>query len=177
MKKIFFSSILIAGLGITGCQKNLDIPNPNTPTIQNFWQNGNDAVAGVNAVYSTLHRGAISRYMPMFLIGRGDEAHSTSPFFELQNALDKFILTDYNWFFTADVYRDNYVGIFRANQVIDNVPNINMDAALKARIVGEAKFMRGLFYFHLATLYGNVPLLLQTSKPTDLPPTSTQAEV
>lgn len=177
MKKIIFYTILAAGLGMTGCQKNLDIPNPNTPTIQNFWQNSNDAIAGVNAVYSTLHRGAISRYMPMFLIGRGDEAHSTSPFFELGNALDKFIITDYNWFFTADVYRDNYIGIFRANQVIDNVPNINMDATLKNRIVGEAKFMRALFYFHLATLYGNVPLMLQTSKPTDVPPTSTQAEV
>jgi hypothetical protein len=52
-----------------------------------------------------------------------------------------------------------------------------MEAGLKNRIVGEAKFMRALFYFHLTTLYGNVPILLHTSKPTDLPPTSTQAEV
>ena len=177
MKKILLFIVIATGVGITGCQKNLDIPNPNAPTIENFWKNGNDAVAGVNAVYSTLHRGAISRYMPMFLIGRGDEGHSTSPFFELGNALDKFILTNYNWFFTADVYRDNYIGIFRANQVLDNVPGIDMDNALKQRVIGEAKYMRGLFYFHLATLYGNVPLMLATSKPTDLPATATQAEV
>lgn len=177
MKKILLFIVIASGVGITGCQKNLDIPNPNAPTIENFWKNGNDAVAGVNAVYSTLHRGAISRYMPMFLIGRGDEGHSTSPFFELGNALDKFIITNYNWFFTADVYRDNYIGIFRANQVLDNVPGIDMDNALKQRVIGEAKYMRGLFYFHLATLYGNVPLMLQTSKPTDLPATATQAEV
>lgn len=177
MKRIIIGFVLAASLGFSGCQKKLDIPNPNAPTIENFWQNSNDAVLGVNAVYSVLHRGAITRYMPMFLIGRSDEGYSTSPFFELANALDKFVLTDYNWFFTADVYQDNYQGIFRANQVIANVPNIEMDAALKQRVIGEAKFLRGLFYFHLATLYGNVPMLLEPSKAGDLPPQATQAQV
>lgn len=177
MKKIILVSIIAAGLGVSGCQKKLDIPNPNAPTIENFWQNANDAVLGVNATYSVLHRGAITRYMPMFLIGRGDEGFSTSPFFDLQNALDRFVLTDYNYFFTADVYQDNYQGIFRANQVLANVPNITMDEALKQRVLGEAKFLRGLYYFHLAILYGNVPMLLQPSRAGDLPQQATQAQV
>ena len=177
MKKLIFCLVIIEGLGFSGCQKKLDIPNPNAPTIENFWQNSNDAVLGVNAVYSVLHRGAISRYMPMFLIGRSDEGHSTSPFFELGNALDKFIITNYNWFFTADVYQDNYQGIFRANQVLANVPNINMDETLKQRVIGEAKFLRGLYYFHLAILYGNVPMMLEPSKAGALPNTATQTQV
>lgn len=176
MKKLIFSLVL-AGAFFTGCQKNLDIPNPNAATIENFWQNSNDAVLGVNAVYSVLHRGAISRYMPMYLLARGDEGHSTSPFFELQNSLDKFFITDYNWFFTADVYQDNYQGINRANQVITFVPNINMDDALKQRVIGEAKFLRGLYYFHLAILYGNVPMMLEPSKAGALPTQATQAQV
>lgn len=177
MKKRIVCIAVLAGLFFSGCQKKLDIPNPNAATIENFWQNSNDAVLGVNAVYSVLHRGAISRYMPMFLIGRGDEGHSTSPFFELGNALDKFVITNYNWFFTADVYQDNYQGINRANQVIANVPNINMDDALKQRVIGEAKFLRALYYFHLGILYGNVPMMLEPSKPGALPNTATQAEV
>jgi hypothetical protein len=177
MKKIIFVITIMAGLGFSGCQKKLDIPNPNAPTIENFWLNGNDALLGVNATYSVLHRGAISRYLPMFLLGRADEGYSTSPFFELANALDKFILTDYNWFFTADVYQDHYQGIYRANQVLANVPGINMDESLKQRLLGEAKFLRGLFYFQLAILYGNVPSMLQPSKAGDLPPQASQAEV
>jgi hypothetical protein len=176
MKKILVS-IIMAGLVLSGCQKKLDIPNPNAPTIENFWLNANDAVLGVNAVYSVLHRGAISRYMPMFLLARPDEGHSTSPFFDLQNGLDKFVLTNYNYFFTADVYQDNYQGIFRANQVLVNVPNINMDEALKQRVLGEAKFLRGLYYFHLAILYGNVPMLLEPSTAGALPQQATQAQV
>jgi hypothetical protein len=176
MKKILLSLIL-AALVFSGCQKKLDIPNPNAATIENFWQNSNDAVLGVNAVYSVLHRGAITRYMPMFLLGRSDEGFSTSPFFELQIALDKFVITNYNFFASADVYQDNYQGINRANQVLANVPNINMEDALKQRVLGEAKFLRGLFYFHLAVLYGNVPLLLQPSQAGDLPTQATQAQV
>jgi len=53
----------------------------------------------------------------------------------------------------------------RANQVIDNVPGINMDATLRARLVGEAKFVRALLYFNLENLFGNIPLQLTTSTP------------
>lgn len=177
MKKQIICLAVLAGLIFPGCQKNLDIPNPNAATIENFWQNSNDAVLGVNAVYSVLHRGAITRYMPMFFMARSDEGHSTSPFFPLQTALDKFLITDYNWFFTADVYQDNYQGINRANQVIAKVPNITMDDALKQRVLAEAKFLRGLYYFHLAILYGNVPMVLEPSRAGLLPNTATQTQV
>lgn len=177
MKKQIICLAVLAGLIFSGCEKKLDIPNPNAATIENFWLNSNDAVLGVNAVYSVLHRGAITRYMPMFFMARSDEGHSTSPFFALQTALDKFLITDYNWFFTADVYQDNYQGINRANQVIANVPKITMDDALKQRVIAEAKFLRGLYYFHLAILYGNVPMVLEPSRAGLLPSQATQTQV
>lgn len=52
-----------------------------------------------------------------------------------------------------------YVGIFRANIVLDNVPDIDMDATLKARILAEAKFIRALNYFNLVVAFGGVPLI------------------
>lgn len=160
-----------------GCNKKLDIENPNQPTMEVFWETANDAQQGVNSIYSTLHRGAVSRWMPMLYTIRADEGMSASPWSDLANALDKFIQSDNNFGPVVDVWIDNYVGIFRANQVLDNVPNIQMDEALKGRLLGEAKFLRAHHYFHLASLWGNVPLQLTTSKPTDLPPTSTQSEV
>ena len=63
MKKILF--IALIGL-ITACEDKLEIVNPNQPTIEVFWKTQEDAIAGVNAVYSTLHRGAISRWMPFY---------------------------------------------------------------------------------------------------------------
>lgn len=60
-------------------------------------------------------------------------------------------------------WSSQYVGILRANLVLDNVPNIEMDANLKAQYVAEAKFLRAYYYFNLVKTYGDVPLVL-TSK-------------
>jgi starch-binding outer membrane protein, SusD/RagB family len=176
MKKILILSILLVGF-ITSCNEDLDIVNPNEATVESFWKNDEDAVAGVNAVYSTLHRGAISRWMPFYYIVRSDEGRSTSPATDIVNNMDQFIVTDYNFWGAYDIWKDIYVGVFRANQVLDNVPAIDMDATLKARVLGEAKFLRGLFYYNLVSLWGNVPLMLHASKPNDKPETSPASEV
>ncbi|HYG17297.1 MAG TPA: RagB/SusD family nutrient uptake outer membrane protein [Ohtaekwangia sp.] len=176
MKKILFITILTVFLS-TSCDNNLDIVNPNQATVESFWKNEADAVAGVNAVYSTLHRGAISRWMPFYYIIRSDEGKSTSPATDIVNNMDHFLVTDYNFWGAYDIWKDIYVGVFRANQVLDNVPNIEMDESLKARVLGEAKFLRGLFYYNLASLWGNVPLMLEASAPEDKPETSSVEDV
>lgn len=176
MKKILILSVL-ASFIITSCENDLDITNPNEATVQSFWKNGDDAVAGVNAVYSTLHRGAISRWMPFYYIVRSDEGRSTSPATEIVNNMDQFIVTDYNFWGAYDVWKDLYVGVFRANQVLDNVPQIEMDETLKQRVIGEAKFLRALFYYNLVSLWGKVPLMLHASTPEDKPASASIAEV
>ncbi|WP_276365557.1 RagB/SusD family nutrient uptake outer membrane protein [Chryseolinea sp. H1M3-3] len=176
MKKAILLSILIIG-GFTSCDDDLNIENPNQATVEAFWKNQNDAVAGVNAIYSTLHRGAISRWMPFYYIIRSDEGKSTSPATDIVNNMDQFLITDYNYGNAYGIWNDIYVGIFRANQVLDNVPAIEMDEQLKTRILGEAKFLRGLFYYNLVSLWGNVPLMLTTSKPSDRPETSSAEAV
>jgi starch-binding outer membrane protein, SusD/RagB family len=176
MKKII--SLLFTLLFVsTACDDNLDIVNPNQPTVEIYWQTADHAVKGVNAVYSTLHRGGISRWMPFYYIVRSDEGKSTSPATEIVNNMDIFLITDYNFWGANDIWRDNYVGIFRANQVITFVPEIQMEEDLKSRVVGEAKFLRGMFYYHLVTLWGNVPLMLTPSTPSDKPVSATIPEV
>lgn len=175
MKKIILP--LIVGLFMIGCEKELEIENPNQPVVESFWANADDAVTGVNAIYSTLHRGAISRWMPFYYIIRSDIGKSTSPATHIVNNMDDFLVTDYNYFAAYGIWNDNYVGIFRANQVIAYVPDINMDETIKQRIIGEAKFLRAFFYYNLVSLWGNVPLMLKPSSPNDNPPTSPKAEI
>jgi tetratricopeptide (TPR) repeat protein len=52
-----------------------------------------------------------------------------------------------------------YRGIYLANRVIKNVPDIDMDQNQKKYIVAQAKFLRGYFYSILVMLYGDVPLI------------------
>ncbi len=57
-----------------------------------------------------------------------------------------------------DMWTYIYRGISRANGVIANVPNINMNETLRNRIVGEAYFLRALHYFNLVRMFGEVAL-------------------
>ncbi|ERM83076.1 membrane protein [Rhodonellum psychrophilum GCM71 = DSM 17998] len=177
MKNITKYILLATSCGVLSCDPNLEITNPNQPTMEVFWQNSTDAEQGVNSIYSTFARPGMSRWMPMLYITRSDEGYSGSPWSDLANAMGGFIQPDYNFGPVIDVWVDCYVGIFRANQVIDNVPEIEMENALKNRLLGEAYYLRAYFYYNLALLWGNVPMLLEASTPTDLPPTSPQAAV
>jgi len=56
-----------------------------------------------------------------------------------------------------------YIGVHRANLVLDNVPNIQMDDALKSQYLAEAKFLRAWYYMNLVKTFGDVPLILVSS--------------
>lgn len=75
-----------------------------------------------------------------------------------------------------------YEGITRANNVIRNVDGCDMSDELKAQYKGEARFMRGLYYFQLLDFYGGVPIYDETTDvgaefATMLKPRSTAEEV
>jgi hypothetical protein len=177
MKKTIILFVAAIAIGLAGCQKSLNIVNPDAVTTTQFWKTSNDALLGVNAVYSTFHREGLCRYYFFATMVRADEGWSESPDATIIANFDQFDVTDYNYGNVYDLWTDNYFGVNRANQVLANVPNISMDATLKAQYLGEAHFLRALFYYHLATFFGNVPLELKPSLPTDKPTTTPEAGV
>jgi len=65
-------------------------------------------------------------------------------------------------------WRLNYNGITQCNTVLERVPAISMDALVKDRIIGEALFLRSYYYFLLAQVFGDVPLILEVLPPDEL---------
>ena len=62
----------------------------------------------------------------------------------------------------AEPYKLLYGGIARATsaiETIDNVPWREDQKALRNQLLGEAYFMRGLYYLWLSQLFGDVPLI------------------
>lgn len=52
---------------------------------------------------------------------------------------------------------------------IDRIPNAGLeDAALQERLIAEARFLRGYFYFELARNFGGVPLLTHFMMPEEV---------
>ncbi|MBI9039824.1 RagB/SusD family nutrient uptake outer membrane protein [Lutibacter sp.] len=148
--------------------------DPNNDAVDSFWKTDEDALKGVNSAYgSLLTDGTYMRSTPLLLDLKGDDCKSNSPWGSMyvvgkfnSNVTDAAI---YGW-----AYETYYQGIYRANQVLTNVPNIEFeDSALKDRILGQAYFLRGLFLFHAVNMFKNVPL------PTELAatyPQKTEAE-
>lgn len=66
-----------------------------------------------------------------------------------------------------DVFEANYQGISRANIALAYLPKLDKaDATLKARLTGEAKFLRALMYFNLVRCYGGVPIVDHVPSPS-----------
>jgi starch-binding outer membrane protein, SusD/RagB family len=168
-KYLFAGALLVTGVS---CKKTmeLDIPNPNVPDESNFWVTANDALLGVNAIYGNFYRNGSpgSRWTPFYFDARSDDGYSTSGWNELRS-VTALNITQYSFEVNYDTWWHHWRGVYRANQVLANVPDIQMDATLKARYLGEAKFLRALYYYNLVTIWGNIPLILEPSKPADKP--------
>jgi hypothetical protein len=162
MKKIFCYMFL--GLLLTGCGKQLDIQNPNSKTIDLYWKTADDAQLGVNAIYNSLIQdGTYMRMFPALTDSRGDDFGGDSPWTDLVQVGNFTIPSNSGpvlW-----VWSTHYQMVWRANQVIINVPAITMDEDLKKRIIAQAHFLRGLALFNLANTFKMIPVPLEL--PTD----------
>jgi starch-binding outer membrane protein, SusD/RagB family len=72
--------------------------------------------------------------------------------------VDNFIFDATNGVMSA-AWRGSYQTIFRANLSINNIPKMEIDPVLKARLVGEAKFLRAFSYYRLSQWFGEVPII------------------
>ncbi len=150
--------ILLTGL-LLGCQEIDRFPLDQL-SEGTFWNNQQDAVQAINGVYNILAHGQM--YNGFFLQSDGLSANAMSAFtFSGYLEISENIGWDPSSSVPTNFWGKSYEGVVRANQVITNVPGIQMDEALKSRILGEAHFLRALFYFHLANLWGDVPLILE----------------
>jgi starch-binding outer membrane protein, SusD/RagB family len=66
--------------------------------------------------------------------------------------------------FFRDTWNDFYRAINTANAAIGQAPVVEMESALKAQRLAEARFLRALYYFVLVQMYGPLHLALEEAK-------------
>ncbi len=161
------ATIGIALLVQTSCKKSfLDVPPQGQQPSQEFWKTGDDARRAVNAMYANLRSWEMVAFAAMAVESMGSdevEKGSSPGDATFMNNYDNFTHTS-----TEGQLDGFWVGQYRsinlANQIIDNIPSIEMDATLKARYIAEAKFIRAFNYFRLVRAFGGVPLRLSLPK-------------
>ena len=127
----------------------------------NFMQSESDARLATNAIYNVLREWRYHGGFPIIDIMSDDAGKGSNPTDGIQ------ILAFDDFTFTPDAasvsgwFSQLYVGVKRANLVINRTPEISdMSELSKAQLIGEARFLRALTYFQLVRVYGDVPLIL-----------------
>jgi starch-binding outer membrane protein, SusD/RagB family len=174
MKTKFLKTYLLAILTLmilgSGCEKFLEIEPQGELTKENFPTSASDALLAVNASYASLREWHYNSGGYPILDIMSDDAHKGSNPNDQGSNLIPYDVFSYTT--TQDGlsrwWNELYLGIKRANVVIEKVPDITMDEALKTRYIAEARFIRGLMYFDLVRAWGGVPLVENTEPPLNL---------
>jgi starch-binding outer membrane protein, SusD/RagB family len=167
LNKVLLLGAMTVLVATPSCKKSfLDVPPQGQTPSQQFWQSEADATKAVSAMYGNLREWKQVAFAPIAIesLGSDDTEKGSDPSdATYMNKFDNFTATS-----TEGQILDFWTGQFQevnlANQVLDNVPAINMDAGLKARYLAEAKFLRAYAYFRLVRAFGDVPLRLHVPK-------------
>ena len=164
------SAIVAAFLALvilSSCQKDfLDRKPKGQLTFDTYFENEDQAVWAVNAIYQNFRSWEMCAF-PWIgitdIISDDADKGSTENDALYVKELDDFTFDATNQVF-GQSWKGHYHTIFRANLAIENIPSVNMDPALRDRLVGEAKFLRAYSYFRLVQWYGDLPVII---KPLD----------
>lgn len=161
MKKYIIIIIAIITL-TTSCKKFLDEQPQGLYTISEFYQTEEQAKLAINACYEPLSfANSDNRLWVVTDVVSNDATKGGFP----GDQADIELISDFQFFpdngNLESIWSIYYEGISRCNMVLKYVPDINMDDALQNRILGEAYFLRGYYYFQLCNIFGNIPLVLE----------------
>lgn len=163
--------LTIVSLAIASCSDKLDLVPITQKSASNFYASEAEIESAVAGVYAQLQNPGL---YGLDLIGVG-EISGEDTFEEIAandggrfGQLDDFSTNPSNDLVGA-IWRESYEGIQRINVVLNRIDEIEFeDATLKNTRIGEMQFVRGLLYFNLVRLYGDVPLVVEeTTNPFD----------
>lgn len=168
MKKKLIILYFVGGLALfSSCSDNLELQNPSKLTTVSFWQTPEDLESGLATVYNVLVDNNNAGYWEIQAMQLKE--NRTENFVARNDVPGRYAVSSYkntpSTSETTGMYKAMYIGIFRANQVINYAPQIkNIDETKRAQIVAEATFLRGLNYFNLVNEFGSVPIFTDLVK-------------
>lgn len=178
MKKInILAATACFALALTSCDSQLDVTSYTEPNTGNFPAAKSDVTKELNGAYSTLNAYCNDPLQSPYFVwdlmsdeqngggGTGDvECHAVSHLMSNKEDL-------YDKAFTV-----TYQGITRTSTIIYSIDNFNWagDEATRNQLLGEAYFLRGLYYLWGSQLFGDIPAYWAASRPTPCPQQSAE---
>ena len=155
INKAFLSLALTGSLLVSSCDSLLQV-DPRQSIDADGALNTPDAVdAALNSVYAKLRSARIyGRDLFAVADALADVGQTTSNSGRLIGENNN----QPNAHFSAGLWQTSYAAINEANLILDGISKVQgASAAQLARWEGEAKFLRGLYYFNLVRVYSYIP--------------------
>ena len=160
MKKIFYIATALCTMGLASCDID-NVENIGEMSSSQFPKTDADAEAVLAGVYQNLneiHANPQMSFLYNACLASDDQLGGGGTNDKLMQAED--LLMNYNADMTNQFYADRFKGISRANTLLEVLEGSEgMSEDVKNQAIGEAKFLRAFYYYELASMYGNVPLV------------------
>lgn len=161
MKKItilFFTGFILA---VSSCSDFLNEELQGTYSNATFYKTESHATLALTGIYNVASFTSTSNALWVFGDVASDDATRGGKPGDL---IDIQYIDDFNYSrnngILENLWKHYYEGISRANYLLYYGKDIDMDATLRDRMLGEAKFLRAFFYFNLVNIFGEIPLKL-----------------
>ena len=178
MKKIIYILTAIIFIGLSQSCSDFLVEDPESQLVlSNFYTSQNDAESAINAIYNALYSVNGRNLVLLSDLITDDMKNGIGMSNSHLQDIEYLRLTSETSFNTS-MWQNLYVGVSRANTAINNMKEGTMpDAALNI-FLGEARFLRALFFFNATRFWGDVPLITKIEGlPDAYLPLTPQSEV
>ena len=159
MKKYKHYITMAASLFLASSCYDLDVYPEDKLAVDKFFQTQDHADQAMMGVYNQLHHehvfGRQSGFDCLGYVGSGYDPASYQQIAQGTYTTSSDLV--------SGKFQHLYEGVARANVVLQNIDKCAMSDELKAQYRGEARFLRGLYYFTLLDFFGGVPLYDETT--------------
>ncbi|HZH73691.1 MAG TPA: RagB/SusD family nutrient uptake outer membrane protein [Mariniphaga sp.] len=144
------------------CSDFLELAPKNMLSEDVFYETPEQIEFALTGAYSILRSSGVTKNWYVLTEIPSDNTYGTpSGTVTDRDEFDNFYLRPLNPFLSA-FWNDSYSGINRANKVIEELIDSDVDESLKTRYTLEAKFLRAFLHFNLVRIFGDVPLITKT---------------
>lgn len=173
---IFF--LVMSLLTLTGCKKLVEVePPPGSLSENNVFNENTTAIAALNGIYTNMASGTgVFNGVNSISFLSGLSADEFTLFGGITtdklNAYYKNALSAVNPPISgSEMWAPLYDLIYECNAAVKGLTHPSAAAltpAVRQQLTGEARFLRGFYYFYLVNLYGDVPIVTSTDPQTNI---------
>lgn len=168
---------IVALFAFSSCEDFLDSSNYTEANTSNFPASADDLNAELAALYGVMNQFSIDPLQTPWFVNHimSDDANGAGGTGDVESHAIGHLMANKDGLFD-NAWHCTYVGIARANSIIYAVDAFDWTGqeATRNQLLGEAYFMRGLFYLWGVQFWGDIPAYWEAAAPDPCPQQSAE---